>query len=201
VFCEQEPVRQLVRDGERITAVHTATACYHPGLVVLTAGAWTGGVAELLGLALPTIPVKGQMLLADCRTAPVHGPLFVGDALFVPGCEGRLSLGVTVEHAGFDDRVTLEGLRRILAETCAVVPAVGSLPFVRAWAGLRPATPDGWPYMGPVPPFANLWVSAGHFRKGILLAPLCARLLARSIFADRLDDELLPFKPTRRRDD
>ena len=68
----------------------------------------------------------------------------------------------------------------------------------RAWAGLRPATPDGRPHLGPLPPLRNLWVSAGHFRKGILLAPLCARLLAGSILADHLDERLEPFKPTRR---
>jgi glycine oxidase len=197
-FHEFEPVRQLVRDGDRISSIFTSTLRFRPGLVILTVGAWTGGLADLLSLAMPTIPVKGQMLLADCRVAPVHGPMFAGEALFVPQRDGRLALGVTVEHAGFDELVTLDGLRRILAETCAMVPAVGRLPLVRAWAGLRPATPDGWPYMGPVPPLRNLWVSAGHFRKGILLAPICARLMAQSILADHVDDALLPFKPTRR---
>jgi glycine oxidase len=197
-FRGMEPVIELVRDGDRVSAVHTVAARYRPGLVVLTAGAWSGALAQSLGLSLPTIPVKGQMLLADCRVAPIHGPVFAGDALFVPQADGRLALGVTVEHAGFDDRVTLDGVRRVLTSTCAMAPAVGGLPLVRAWAGLRPATPDGWPYMGPVPPLRNLWVSAGHFRKGILLAPVCARLMAQSILADHLAESLAPFKPTRR---
>lgn len=198
VFHEMEPVLDAVRDGDHVSAVHTVAASYRPGLVVLTAGAWSGGLAQTLGLSLPTIPVKGQMLLADCRVAPIHGPLFAGDALFVPQADGRLALGVTVEHAGFDDRVTLDGVRRVLTSTCAVAPAVGGLPLIRAWAGLRPATPDGWPYTGPVPPLRNLWVSTGHFRKGILLAPVCARLMAQSILANHLDECLAPFKPTRR---
>src|SRR5207249_5230630 len=67
VFQEQEPVQRLERDGDRIRAVHTASTCYCSGLVILTAGAWSGALAETLGLALPTIPVKGQMLLADNR--------------------------------------------------------------------------------------------------------------------------------------
>jgi glycine oxidase ThiO len=195
---QNEPVQQLVQAGERITVVHTTGGLYHPGAVVLTAGAWSGGLAESLGLALPTQPVKGQMVQADCRVSPIHTPLAVGDALFVPRPDGSLVLGVTVEEAGFDDRVTLGGLRQILHQVCAVAPAVGRLPLARAWAGLRPATPDGWPYMGPVPPLQNLWVSTGHFRKGILLAPLCAQLMARSILANHLDDDLQPFKPTRR---
>jgi glycine oxidase len=194
---EHEPVRRLAAEGGRVTTVHTAAAVYHPGLVVLTAGAWSGGLLEPLGVALPTRPVKGQMLQTGCRVAPVRTPLFAGEALLVPRPDGSLLLGVTVEEAGFDDRVTLDGLRVILDRTCALVPSVGRLPLGRAWAGLRPATPDELPYMGPVPPLRNLWVSAGHFRKGILLAPHCARLMARSIWAGRLDEELAPFDPAR----
>lgn len=193
-----EPVLHLVHAGDRITAVHTVETRYHPGVVVLTAGAWTGGLAEMLGLALPTRPVKGQMVQVECPISPIRTPLFAGEALFVPRTDGSLVLGVTVEEAGYNDRVTLAGLSQILQRACTVVPAVGNLPLARAWAGLRPATPDGFPYMGPVPPLHNLWVSTGHFRKGILLAPLCAQLVARSILANHLDDDLQPFKPTRR---
>jgi glycine oxidase len=195
---ENEPVQRVVREGDRITAVHTTAACYWPGLVVLTAGTWSGGLAEGLELDLPTEPVKGQMIQTECRISPVRTPLRSGNALFVPRPDGTLLLGVTVEDAGYDSRVTLDGVRSILEETVALVPAVGKLPLIRAWAGLRPSTPDGWPYMGPVPPLQNLWVSTGHFRKGILLAPICARFMAQSILAGHLVEELLPFKPTRR---
>jgi glycine oxidase len=195
---ENEPVQRIAREGDRLTAVHTSSACYWPGLVVVTAGAWSGGLAEILELDLPTQPVKGQMLQAACRIAPVRLPVHAGNALLVPRRDGTLLLGVTIEEAGFDDRVTLDAIRTILGETTALVPAVKPLQFVRAWAGLRPGTPDGWPYMGPLPPLRNLWVSTGHFRKGILLAPLCARLVAQSILADELADELTPFRPNRR---
>src|SRR5262249_52035551 len=173
-------------------------AVNHRAAVVLPAGAWSGEVAAMLGLELPTRPVKGQLLLADCLVSPVRTPMHYGEALLAPQPGGRLMLGVTVEEAGFDVRVTAAGVRAILERTAALVPGIDELPLYRAWAGLRPATPDGWPYMGPVLPLRNLWVSAGHYRKGILLAPLCGRLLAQSMLADRLHDQLLPFKPTRR---
>ena len=192
-----EPVHRLVRDGERIGAVHTGSTVYHPGLVVVTAGAWSGDLASSVGLQLPTRPVKGQLLLADCLVSPVRTPMHYGEALLAPQAGGRLMLGVTIEEVGFDERVTVAGVRAILERTAALVPGLDELPLYRAWAGLRPATPDERPYMGPLPPIRNLWVSTGHYRKGILLAPHCARLLARSILADRLDDELAPFKPTR----
>jgi glycine oxidase len=195
---ENDPVRKLEREGDRITAVHTNSQTYRPGLVVLAAGAWSGELADAIGLRLPTRPVKGQMLLADCRVPPIKTPLHAGEALLIPWPDGRLALGVTVEEVGFDDRVRLDSLLRILRRTIELVPAVGELALSYAWAGLRPATPDGWPYMGPVQPWKNLWISTGHFRKGTLLAPICAKLLAESIRVSRLSEELTAFRPERR---
>jgi glycine oxidase len=200
IFRENEPVHRLVPVGDRIGTVHAGASCYHPGTVVLAAGAWSGLVAAPLHLHVPARPVKGQLLLAECRVAPVRGPLLAGEALFVPRNDGTLVLGVTIEEAGFDERATLAGVRLILDRAAAIVPAIGELTPLRAWAGLRPATPDALPLMGRLPPWHNLWVSTGHFRKGILLAPICARLMAQSILADHPVDDLDPFKPTRRMD-
>jgi glycine oxidase len=194
---EDEPVRRLERREDRIVAVHTHKASYQPGTAILTSGAWTCLLGEQIGLPLPTRPVKGQLLMADCRVPPVRTPLHAGDALLVPWPDGRLLLGVTIEEAGFDTQVRLEGLQQILRRTIELVPAVADLPLHRAWAGLRPATPDEWPYLGPVPSLKNLWVSAGHFRKGILLAPICARLLAQSLQGGTLVPGLSPFRPGR----
>jgi glycine oxidase len=138
------------------------------------------------------------MVLADSRTAPVRLPVFAGDTILLPRADGSFLLGVTIEETGFDDRVTLQGVQAILEQVSRLVPGAASLGFGKVWAGLRPATADGLPYLGRLTPLRNLWVSTGHFRKGILLAPLCARLLARSILHDQLDDALAPFKPTRR---
>lgn len=198
IIRENEPVYRLARDGDHVREVHTNAGCYRPGIVVVTAGAWTGGVLDSLSVSLPTRPVKGQLLLADSRLSLIHTPLHAGDVLIAPRPDGTVLLGVTVEEAGFDTRVTLAGLHAILAGVLALAPRLGDLALVRSWAGLRPATPDDLPYMGPLLPLHNLWVSAGHFRKGILLAPLCARLMARSILAGHLVEDLAPFKPTRR---
>src|SRR5262249_8790041 len=106
---EGNPVRRLVVSGDHIDAVHTDDGVYHPGVVVLAAGAWSGGLLEPLGLSLPTRPVKGQMLLADCRVSPVKTPLHAGEALLVPRPDGSLLLGVTVEEAGLDQPVPPPG--------------------------------------------------------------------------------------------
>lgn len=194
---QQEAVHRLVVTQDRITAIQAGKDRYDAGVVILTAGAWSGKLLEPLGISLPTFPVKGQLLTADCRISPVRTPLHAGEGLFIPRPDGRLTLGVTVENAGFDNQVTLAGLQTILNKTRVLVPAVDDLPFGRAWAGLRPATPDGLPYMGPVASFKNLWISTGHFRKGILLAPICAQLMAKSILAEKLVSELQPYSPQR----
>ncbi|MBL8799315.1 MAG: glycine oxidase ThiO [Planctomycetia bacterium] len=192
---EHEPVMQLDREGTRLVAVHTERQTYRPQCVVVAAGAWSGALAATLGLKLPTRPVKGQMLMAECAQLPVQTPLHAGNALLIPWPDGRLAIGVTVEEAGFDDRVRLDSLRQILNRVIELVPSVGGLALSHAWAGLRPATPNDWPYMGPVPTFDNVWISAGHYRKGTLLAPICARLLAKSLLAGRLVEELAAFHP------
>jgi len=197
-FREGETVVRLVPDGDRVAAVVTDTARYQPGQVILAAGCWSGLLGEPLHLHLAVRPVKGQLLRVRSRVPPVRIPVHAGEALLVPRPDGSLLAGVTVEEAGFDERVTVAGLRRILDGVTRLAPGVADLSPGRAWAGLRPATPDGLPYMGPVPPWHNLWVSTGHFRKGILLAPACARLMAQSILGNHLVDELQPFKPTRR---
>lgn len=193
-----EPVSRLTCNGERGLTVHTQADSYQPGAVVVTAGAWSGALAETLGLHLPTRPVKGQMLLADCDVSPVRTPLHAGNTLLIPWPDGRVAIGVTVEEAGYDDCVRLDRLQQILQHAIELVPAVGRLALSHAWAGLRPATPDDNPYMGRVAGFDHVWISAGHYRKGTLLAPICARLLAASILADHPVEELEPFKPTRR---
>lgn len=194
---ENEPVRRLERNGKRITGVHTTNATYRPGLVVLTAGAWTGELASWIGLSMPTRPIKGQLLFAECRVPPVQIPMHAGDALLIPWPGGGLLVGVTVEEAGYDAKVRLGSLHKILEHAMALVPQVKELAFSRAWAGLRPASADELPRMGPVPELENLWVSYGHFRKGILMAPLCARLMANSIVANRPVESLEPYQLNR----
>src|SRR5581483_11646130 len=85
---ENQPVMRVAREGARITAVDTVSSSYWPGMVVMAAGAWSGGLADAMGLDLPTHPVKGQLLQAQCRVSPVRKPVQAGSALFVPLPDG-----------------------------------------------------------------------------------------------------------------
>lgn len=142
------------------------------GRVVVCAGAWTRRVPGLEGL--PIEPVRGQLveLRGDGGPTPV---VFGGGGYFVPRGDGRVVVGTTVEHVGFTRGVTVDGLRGILERAARLYPALAGAEVTRFWSGFRPGTPDLLPALGEVD---GVWVSSGHYRNGILLAPLTARWLA-----------------------
>lgn len=177
-LLENTPVTGLLRDRSRVRGVRADTREYVADSVVLAAGAWSGSWLAELGLGLPVKPVKGQMILY--RTAPGWLPsmvLFEG-RYAIPRRDGHVLFGSTLEHAGFDKRTTGEALDSLKASAIALLPALADQPPVAQWAGLRPGSPEGVPYIGPVPGYDGLWLNTGHYRNGLVLAPASCRLLA-----------------------
>ena len=121
---------------------------------------------------------------------------WLGHRYLVPRDDGRLLVGATVDERGFDARVTAAGLHDLLDAALAVAPALARFAVVETWAGLRPGSADGRPYLGPTA-LEGYVVAAGHFRNGILLAPITARLIA-DLIVDGRTDRLAPFAPARR---
>ena len=172
-----EGVDALVRAGDRVTGVQAGShGSIEAGLVVLAAGAWTGAIAGVPA-ALAVRPVKGQILAFDNLPALVGRVLFREDVYLVPRLSGECLFGATVEDGVADRRVTLEGLRWLLEEALKTAPGLASRGFLRAWAGLRPATQDGIAIVGPWPGMPGLIVATGHYRNGILFTPVTARLV------------------------
>jgi glycine oxidase len=172
-----EPVDALVRAGDRVTGVRAGTlGVIETGMVVLAAGAWSGDIGGAPA-GLTVRPVKGQ-ILAFANTPPVvRHVLFRGEVYLVPRLSGECLVGATVEDGVADRDVTLEGLGWLLEEAFRTAPALAGLRFLRAWAGLRPATEDGLPVVGPWPGMPGLLVATGHYRNGILLTPVTARII------------------------
>jgi glycine oxidase len=190
------PVVALTGAGGRCTGVRLAGgATMSAGAVVVAAGAWSGLLAEASGIRLPVEPWRGQMLAFDAEACPLRRMVFCGELVLVPRPHGALLVGTTLEHAGFDARVTLGGLAQILARAERVVPGLGQLPLARTWAGLRPGTPDHLPHLGRVPGWDGLFAAAGHGRKGLILAPLTGDLLARLIVDNDADPRLAACLP------
>lgn len=151
--------------------------------VVLAAGAWSGAVAGLSGAGLPQVrPVKGQIL----RLRDPAGPGLLTRVLryeggyMVPRADGRYVLGATVEEQGFDERPTAGGVYELLKQAWEIVPGIAELAIEEIGVSFRPGTPDNVPLIGPAGPQGLIWAT-GHYRNGILLAPLTAELVCGSL--------------------
>ncbi len=197
ILHAETPVHRLDVSGGRVRAVETARGRFEAGAVVLASGAWTRRLAEPAGLAhLPVDPVKGQIVLLETPGRVVERCVLQGEHYLVPRADGRLLVGSTVEpDAGFDTRPTAAVVARLTAAACRMVPALERATFVRAWAGLRPATPRGLPYIGPVPEVEGLWFAAGHYRNGLSLAPITAELVADLMAGRAPAVDAAPFLP------
>ena len=168
-----ERVEEVRREGGRATGVVTATGATAAEHVVVAAGAWS---AEVRGLPrpLPVEPVRGQMAAVPWPGGPPA--ILYHDHCYVLARGGAALLGSTMERAGFDSRVTNEGLAQIFRGAVRLLPGLETQPVMRMWAGLRPGTPDGRPILGPDPDVQRLWYATGHGRNGVLLASLTGEI-------------------------
>jgi glycine oxidase len=171
------PVEALIRDGDRVTGVRVAGGeVITAAAVVVTAGAWSGAI---LGMPaeLRVRPVKGQIMAFDNTPGLVSHVVFRDDVYLVPRLSGECLFGATVEDGVTDRSVTMDGLAWLMEELYKTAPGVGRLRFLRAWIGLRPATEDGLPVVGPWPGLPGLFVATGNYRSGILQMPAMARII------------------------
>jgi glycine oxidase len=192
-LCTGMAVDRIERDRARITGVRLAGGdVVATRRVVVAGGAWSGAIGGLP--EIPLRPVKGQIL----RLRDPHGPglldrivRFEGGYL-VPRGDGRYVLGATMEERGFDTTVTAGGLYELLRDAGELVPGVHELVVEESAAGLRPATPDNAPLLGPDPEIVGLHWATGHHRNGILLAPATARIVAAGLDGDAAPPAFAP---------
>lgn len=184
-------------DARRVRGLHTREGFVSTSLVVNAAGAWSAAVPGIPAHArVATYPVKGQMLALAMPHHLVRHPIWYSGGYVVPRDDGRLLVGATVEDVGFDVRVTAEGISGLLNAALKALPALRDLAISETWAGLRPGSADGLPYIG-FGALGGYAIAAGHHRNGILLAPVTARLLADMIEGKSPEVDLAPFSPLR----
>ena len=180
-------VASIEHDGGRVTGARTsAGARVAAKTVVVSAGAWSAALAPV-GDGPQVRPVKGQILELRVRggkPAPLERIVRTPRCYLLARGDGRVVLGATVEEQGFDTSVTADGVYRLLEAAWEVLPDVGELELVEARAGLRPGTPDNSPLVGPGE-LDGLWWATGHFRNGVLLAPLTAETVATKLTGER----------------
>ena len=194
-FLLGESVRSIEVSGNRCTGVETAAGRIGAAAVVNAAGAWAGRVPGF-PVAVPVRPVRGQIVELAVRELPFPFPISWKDFYVVPRAGGRLLLGSTQEEVGFDKRVTAAGAALLLGNAQELLPELGEAEVSAVWAGLRPATPDGLPILGETS-VGGLFLAAGHFRNGILLAPVTGRILSARVLGHGSPVALEPYRADR----
>lgn len=190
------PVTGLLRVPGRINGVKTTRGDVYAGTTILAAGPWSPEILRPIGLDLQVRPVKGQMLLAGAPPDFCRRMILDGETYLIPRADGRILIGSTLEDVGFDKSVTVDAVGDLAARGARLIPEIGKMPLVASWAGLRPATPDRLPYIGPGP-VDGLIFATGHYRNGILLAPITAEIVAAILAGQPPPIDLTPFDPLR----
>lgn len=160
--------------------------------IVLTTGAWTGDLLSGLNLKCPIKPMKGQMLLfSPCRL--VNRVVLANGRYAIPRADGRIVFGSTLEDVGFQRTPDCDAFETLYASALAMIPALKDVDLEAHWAGFRPGSPEGMPWIGAMS--EKLWVNSGHFRNGVVLSPASSRLLC-DLMLDRTPIvDPLPYQP------
>jgi glycine oxidase len=166
------------------------------GDVVVCAGSWTSTLQTGVGSSSRSVrPIRGQLLRLAWQSAALSTVVWGPNCYAVPWRDGTVLIGATVEDVGFDERTTAAGVRDLLDAACELLPAAWRATFVEARAGLRPATDDGLPIIGRAVDDSHVVYATGHYRNGVLLAPLTARLVADLLLDDITDPALATLRP------
>ena len=197
-LIEHCAVQGFLRSEGRVCGVETSEGLIEADQVVLAAGAWSGELLATLGLALPVEPVKGQMILYKCAEDFLPSMVLADGRYAIPRKDGHVLVGSTLEYAGFDKTPTDEALASLQASAVALLPALADADVVGHWAGLRPGSPEGIPYIGEVPGYSGLWLNCGHFRNGLVLAPASCQLLADLMLGREPIVDPAPYAPAGR---
>jgi glycine oxidase len=191
-------VSGFICEEGRIAGVRTAQGDIHADQVVLAAGAWSGELMKTLGIELPVVPVKGQMILYKCAEDFLPVMVLAKGRYAIPRRDGHILIGSTLEHAGFDKTPTDEALASLKASAIELLPELADAEVVGHWAGLRPGSPEGIPFIGPVPGHDGLWLNCGHYRNGLVLAPASCQLLADLMLGREPIVDPAPYAPAGR---
>lgn len=181
-ILEQTGVMSLITEKEMVVGARTDSGTFFTGVTVLATGAWTS-LIKIDGAPLPVEvkPIRGQMISFHPARQMFSKVVFSRRGYIVPRMDGRVLSGATVEDAGFDQSTTSDGAEQLVKTAVEIAPSLSGFDIVDHWAGLRPFAADGLPVLGEVPGIGNLLVATAHFRNGILLGPMTAKVICQQI--------------------
>ncbi len=188
-------VHAIQQDGHRCSGLLVDHDKIMSRWTVIAAGCFSAGI-QGVGTYAAVRPAKGQMLALRAPNVKIDHVLWADHVYLVPRNDGRIVAGATVEYVGFEKRVTAGGLQKILADALELAPALSNAQVEETWAGLRPDSADHLPIIGPTD-IEGLLIASGHFRSGILLAPITAKLIREWIVNQTVSTDWSRFSPIR----
>ena len=198
-MVEDSEVVKLLEDkqGQGIGVQTIAGKTYDADTVLLAAGSWSQSLAEQSGFSLDVQPVKGQIVLLKTKPNTLKHIIKHDDAYFVPRRDGRILVGASMENVGFARGNTEEVFNELMAATHRLMPELADAEVEHQWMGFRPGSADGLPFLGEVEPKPGLWIATGHYRNGVALAPITAKLMADWMLGVQPTLKMEDFSPNR----
>ena len=198
-IIEQTEVRELLAENGKFVGAATVNGRLFADHIVLAGGAWTSHLKIAENRSSFTVkPIRGQMLCYRTGERLFQRVIYSPRGYLVPRVDGRILAGSTVEDVGYDKGVSESGIRTIESAAAEIAPGLGAVQAAEKWAGLRPfVPPDGLPVIGGLPGCENLFIATGHFRNGILLTPLTAKIAAEKILNQGDSEYLRLYSPAR----
>lgn len=194
---ENTEVTRLLTENGKITGAETDTEKFFAGKVILATGAWTSFIKTEDFAMLQVKPIRGQMIAFHTAKRLFQKVIYSPRGYLVPRFDGRVLAGATMEDVGFDRNTTESGINFLHENALEIAPSLVNLEVAEEWAGLRPFAADGLPILGSFPSVENLFLATAHYRNGILLAPLTAKILAENIIEKKDSNYLRVFSPNR----
>ena len=197
-YLAEARVRALRCSNGRVVAVESDKGTIACGAVVNAAGAWSAQIARLAGIEIPIQPVRGQIICTEAlQPGTLRANLSTRDCYILQKAHGEVIIGSTTEYCDFNTSVRYEDMCSLAAGAIRAVPALRNVTLKRAWAGLRPGTPDELPILGPAAELENFFHATGGFRTGIVAAPLTGEVVAASVLGQTPEFPIEPFLASR----
>lgn len=183
--------------GDKVVSVLTEQGSIEGDCFVVASGAWTQRILQNAPHSPKIEPVRGQMILYRAEPTTVQRIVIHQERYVIPRRDGRVLVGSTLEECGFDKSITENAYDELDDVARRLIPSLAGFPVERHWAGLRPSSPKGVPYIGPHPQLKGLFINAGHYRNGVVLGPASSRLLAQQVFAQKTLFDPAPYQLNR----
>ncbi|WP_019412575.1 glycine oxidase ThiO [Paenisporosarcina sp. TG20] len=197
VIKEYVEVHSFKFSNGKVTGIETNEGHFTSDKIIVAGGAWSNKILAETGLQLDTYPVKGECFSVVIQQPLLSSTIFSHGCYLVPKKGGRIIVGATVIPRTFNQQVTVEGISLLMEKAKYLVPSIVEAEWERAWAGIRPQTADGLPYLGEHPIYKGLFVATGHFRNGILLSPITGEVIADLVEGKEPPLNLSPFRVER----